>query len=193
MDSERLNVYVLQVMSLLRQAYCSPEYLYYLLPGQKKKVRDEDGALREEVLIADAADFKKRWNTAVDSLDRAIRLLRHPQEFGAVSSRYLPYVSILPAFAALEAEVRSLPAERQLDAQRKIRHWYWASVFMNRYSGSVASTSARDYLDLQAWFTDDSEAARVGENETIHQLSGWPGFDSGCCPTSDEPVEVSTS
>ncbi len=39
-ETERLNVYVLQVMSILRQAYCSPKYLYYLLPGQEKTVRE---------------------------------------------------------------------------------------------------------------------------------------------------------
>ena len=37
-DTGRMNVYILQVMSILRQAYCSPKYLYYLLPGQEKKV-----------------------------------------------------------------------------------------------------------------------------------------------------------
>ena len=31
-----MNVYILQVMSILRQAYCSPKYLYFLLPGQEK-------------------------------------------------------------------------------------------------------------------------------------------------------------
>lgn len=71
-ETERMNVYLLQVMSILRQAYCSPKYLYYL------------------------------------------------------------------------------------DAQRKLRHWYWASVFNNRYSGSVESTSARDYLDVKAWFENDA-------------------------------------
>ena len=64
--------------------------------------------------------------------------------------------SILPAFAALQTALRALPAPRQLDAQRKLRHWYWASVFTNRYSGSVESTSARDYLDVKAWFDDDA-------------------------------------
>ena len=33
-ESRRLNVYALQVMSLLRQNYCSPRYLYYLLPAK---------------------------------------------------------------------------------------------------------------------------------------------------------------
>lgn len=163
-ETERMNVYILQVMSILRQAYCSPKYLYYLLPGQEKKVRDVDGSLRKEVLIRDTSEFEKWWVEAVEALHRAISLLRHPQEFGAISSQYLPYVSILPAFASLQLSARTLPALRQLDAQRKIRHWYWASVFTNRYSGSVESMSARDYLDVKAWFEDEvAEPALIGE------------------------------
>ena len=155
-ETERMNVYILQVMSILRQAYCSPKYLYYLLPGQEKKVREPDGSLRKEVLVPNVAEFKKRWHEAVNGLGRAIELLQHPQEFGAISSQYLPYVSILPVFAAVQALTRALPANRQLDAQRKLRHWYWASVFTNRYSGAVESTSARDFLDLKNWFIDDA-------------------------------------
>ena len=154
-DTERMNVYLLQVMSILRQAYCSPKYLYYLLPGQEKKVREADGSLRREILVPDITDFERRWNQAVKAVESAIKVLSHPQECGAISSQYLPYVSILPAFAALQTALRALPAPRQLDAQRKLRHWYWASVFTNRYSGSVESTSARDYLDVMAWFDDD--------------------------------------
>ncbi len=154
-DTDRMNVYVLQVMSILRQAYCSPKYLYYLLPGQERQFRETDGSFRKEILVPDAGDFEDRWNQAVDSLAQAINLLRHPQEFGAILSRYLPYVSILPVFAALQTVVGQLPAQNRLVSQRKIRHWYWASVFLNRYSGSVESTAARDYLDLNAWFDDD--------------------------------------
>ena len=119
-------------------------------------MRESDGSLRREILVPDVAEFERRWKEAVDAVQSAIKLLRHPQEFGAISSQYLPYVSILPAFAALQTALRALPAPRQLDAQRKLRHWYWASVFTNRYSGSVESTSARDYLDLKAWFDDDA-------------------------------------
>lgn len=155
-ETEKMNVYILQVMSILRQSYCSPKYLYFLLPGQEKPIRDTDGTRRKEVLIADIADFEGRWNSAVDALEGAINVLRHPQEYGAVKSSFLPYVSILPVFAALRAHAKTLPAARQLDARRKLRHWYWASVFNNRYSGSVESTSARDFLDLKAWFEDDT-------------------------------------
>lgn len=123
-ETKKMNVYILQVMSILRQAYCSPNYLYFLLPGQEKSVRDPDGTRRKEILVKNIADFEARWKAAVNALESAINVLRHPQEYGAVSSNFLPYVSILPVFAALRAHSKSLPAERQLDARRKLRHWY---------------------------------------------------------------------
>lgn len=155
-DTEKMNVYILQVMSILRQSYCSPKYLYFLLPGQEKPIRDADGGRRKEVLIPNVEDFEKRWRAAVDAIEGSIKVLMHPQEYGAVKSSFLPYVSILPVFSALRAHSKTLPASRQLDARRKLRHWYWASVFNNRYSGSVESTSARDFLDVKAWFDDDT-------------------------------------
>jgi hypothetical protein len=166
-DTDKMNVYILQVMSILRQAYCSPKYLYYLLPDQEKTVRDANGARHKEILVTDINDFKAAWVQAVNAIESSINLLRHPQEFGAISSSYLPYVSILPAFAALQSHVRSLAANQQLDAQRKVRHWYWASVFNNRYSGAVESTTARDFLDLKAWIEDDKlEPGLIREFET---------------------------
>lgn len=165
--SEKMNVYILQVMSILRQAYCSPKYLYFLLPGQEKPIREPDGTRRKEILVPDIQDFENRWDTAVNALQEAINLLRHPHEFGVVSSAYLPYVSILPAFTAMQAYVKTVAPNRQLTAQRKIRLWYWASVFLNRYSGSVESTSARDFLDVKAWVDDDqNEPSLVQEFKT---------------------------
>jgi len=155
-ETDKMNVYILQVMSILRQGYCSPRYLYFLLPGQEKAVRDPDGTRRKEILIPTTKDFESHWNKAVDAIEDAIKVLVHPQEYGAVSASFLPYVSILPVFAALRAHGKTIPAARQLDARRKLRHWYWASVFNNRYSGSVESTSARDFLDMKAWFDDET-------------------------------------
>ena len=154
-DSDRMNVYVLQVMSLLGQDYCSPKYLYYLLPGEPRRIRQPDGSLRPHVLVPDPADFVRRWEQAVDVLERGIKLLRGRQDFGAISSRFLPYVSIVPAFCAAQEAARNAPAASRLAATRKVRDWYWASVFTNRYSGSVESTTARDVLSVRAWIEDD--------------------------------------
>jgi hypothetical protein len=155
--TQKMNVYVLQVMSILRQAYCSPKYLYFLLPGQTKPIRGTDGSLTKEVLVPTITDFEVLWNRSVTALADAIRALRHPQEFGAVSSKYLPYASILPVFAALQTHLKSCPVEVRFGGQRKIRQWYWASVFTNRYSGSVESTSARDFIDVRAWIDGTGE------------------------------------
>ena len=166
-ETEKMNVYILQVMSILKQAYCSPQYLYFLLPGQQKPIRDADGTRHRETLVPTIADFELLWNDAVGTLEKAIKLLQHPHEFGVISSKYLPYVSILPVFASLQAYVKKLPSDKQLGGQRKVRYWYWASVFTNRYSGSVKSTSARDFLDVKAWLTDDdAEPASVLEFKT---------------------------
>lgn len=154
-ETERMDRYVLQTMSLLRQGYCSPKYLYYLLPEQEKTVREPDGTRHKEILVKDTNEFEALWNRAVDSLEIASRLLQDPREFGAISSKYMPYVSILPAFAAMQAYIKTLPHEKKLDAQGKVRAWYWASVFINRYSGSVESTSARDFLDFKIWLEND--------------------------------------
>lgn len=160
-EIDKLNVYVLQVMSIHRQVYCSPKYLYFLLPGQSKPVRDPDGTRRHEVLVADALTFERDWRAAVEALDKALRMLLHPQEFGVTKTSFLPYKTILPVFAALQMRIGQMTAERKLDAQRKFRTWYWSSVFTNHYSASSESTSARDFTEVLAWIDDGPEPPPV--------------------------------
>lgn len=163
-NTDRMNVYILQVMSILVQSYCSPKYLYYLMPGQEKPIRYPDGSRDIQVLVPRVGDFEKLWDRAVDALDHAIQLLRQPQAFGAIRSDFLPYASILPVFASLQAYISQLPPNQRLNAQTKFRHWYWAAVFTNRYSGSVESTSARDFQDLQRWIeNEEEEPPLIGE------------------------------
>ena len=158
--SDKLNVYVLQVMSILRQNYCSPKYLYYLIPNTKKTIKIGKEK-QEEVLISSAQEFRDRWSDAAASMQESIKLLSHPHEYGVTSSSYMPYVSILPVFSAIRRKVKSIPANSQLSAQRKMRSWYWASVFTNRYSGSMESTSTRDFIDVSAWLDDDDKIPSV--------------------------------
>ena len=154
-SSSRSDVYVLQVMSILAQNYCSPKYLYHLLPGEKRRIRRPDGSSADEVLVSDADDFKRRWSEAVEIIKAGIARLSHPQDFGAISPALLPYTSIVPAFCAALHIANSAPEAERLTAARKVRDWYWASVFTNRYSGSVESTAARDVLALRQWIEDD--------------------------------------
>lgn len=163
-DVEKMNVYVLQTMSLLLQGLCSSKYLYFLIPEVKRPLRDADGTRHSKVQIPTTEQFRLRWDAAVEALEGAIGQLLDPREFGALRPTFLPYVSILPIFSALRAHIRTLPAPRQRDAKSKLRRWYWASVFNGRYSGATDSTSARDFADVKAWFEDDVvEPATIGE------------------------------
>lgn len=163
-ESQKLNVYILQVMSIIRQTYCSPKYLYYLLPGVERKTKAADGSFERQVMVPTPEDFTQRWDHAVKALERAIAQLKHPHEFGVSKSTYLPYVSILPVFAAALAEVEEQPAANRLAARGRFRLWYWASIFTNRYSASSETTAARDFQDLRAWFADEGcEPSVIGQ------------------------------
>ena len=154
-DTPKMNVYVLQVMSILKQSYCSPKYLYFLQPGIKKPIRLPDGTRKHDILIESAEEFVMLWGQALEALERVIELLRHPQEYGAVGQAYIPYASIVPAFAAINNLVTLQPAQKQLSARRKVRLWYWASVLLSRYSSSVESTAARDFVAMREWMVKE--------------------------------------
>ena len=169
--AERMDVYVLQVMSILVQTYCSAKYLYYLLPNKQKPVRKSDGTIGQEILITDIDSFEIHWNEAVRALEAGMSLLNNPREFGVVTDKYLPYLSILPVFSALQADINKLDSSKILNAQIKFKKWYWASVFSNRYSKSSETTAARDFLDITNWFdNDDNEPDCITEFDSHFDL-----------------------
>lgn len=154
-DTKKMKTYILQVMSVLEQAYCSPKYLYYLVPESKKTIRKEDGSKEQIVLIKNVEQFNQRWSQSVRALKKAIESLKNPRDYGAIKSAFVPYPSIIPAFAAIKEFVAETKPTNTLDVNRKIRKWYWASIFTNHYSSSVESTTAKDFMSLKKWFEDD--------------------------------------
>lgn len=162
-DTKKMKTYILQVMSVLEQAYCSSKYLYYLVPESKKTIRLADGSTEQIVLIEDVEEFNTRWHQSVQALKKAIENLKNPRDFGAVKSAFVPYPSIIPAFASIKEFVNETKPTNTLDVNRKIRKWYWASIFTNRYSSSVESTTAKDFMSLKKWFSNNDEVPDVIE------------------------------
>lgn len=155
-DPEKMKIYIFQVMSILEQTYCSSKYLYYLVPEAVKTIK-EKGASKQIVLIKDKAEFEAKWFMSVDALKKSISTLKSPRDFGAISAKFVPYPSIIPAFTAIKKHVENTGYKNILDVNSKIKKWYWASIFTENYSSSVESTSAKDFLDLKKWFDDDTE------------------------------------
>lgn len=155
-DEKKMKIYVLQVMSVLEQIYCSPKYLYYMVPESVKTIRKPDGTQEKVVLIEDTKEFKERWEQSVSALQNAIRTLQNPRDYGAIKAAFVPYPSIIPAFASIKEYVRIEKPSNMIDVSEKIRKWYWSSIFINRYSSSVETSTAKDYQGLQKWFKDDN-------------------------------------
>ncbi len=158
---KKMKIYILQVMSILEQSYCSPKYLYYLVPEAIKTIKKSDGTKEQISLVNTTEEFIDKWDNAVNTLEKAIESLKNPRDFGAIRSDFVPYPSVIPAFAAIKAFVKSSDLKNKLDVQSKIRKWYWASIFTNRYSSAVESTSAKDFQDLKEWFIDDDAEPEV--------------------------------
>ena len=132
------------------------QYLYYLLPGRKSRFVIQMVTAGKKYSFPISTILKNIGIELLTAVEKAIMLLRHPQEFGVISSQYLPYVSILPVFAALQHHISTIPASNKswmLNVNYAIGIGPRSSL--NRYSGSVESTSARDFLDVKAWLEDE--------------------------------------
>jgi len=159
--SDKMKVYILQVMSILAQSYCSPKYLYYLVPGEKKTIRKPDGSKEKVVLIKNGEEFISKWNDAVETIKQTITALKNPRDFGAIKPKFVPYPSIIPPLSAIKKYVMDNDIEGKGVINDKIKLWYWASVFTKNYSSSVESQSAKDFNDLRKWFQNDEVVPEV--------------------------------
>lgn len=156
-DSSKMKIYVLQVMSILLQTYCAPQYLYYLVPQSIKTIREKDGTKQQVVLIENEQEFKKKWIEAFNAIKKTIASLKNPRDFGAIKADFVPYPSIIPVLSAIKRHVEVSDYKAKVDINQQIRQWYWASIFLSRYSSSVESTAAKDFTDLKKWFNDPQQ------------------------------------
>lgn len=152
-----IKTHILMIMSIMKQNYCSPKYLYYLVPNETKKIKNEEGKVEEIVLIENKDAFIALWDKAVKAIGKSLTSLKNPRDFGAITSKFLPYPSIIPCLSAIKAYVDQSDLKNKVDIHSKIRKWYWSSIFLNRYSSAVESTSTKDYMEMKKWFEDDDE------------------------------------
>lgn len=159
-DDEKMRVYLLQVMSIIKQGYCSPKYLYFLVPKTTKSVK-EDGIKSKKILIKDNLEFLESWKQAVNIIKQGVKILQNPRDYGAVSSKFIPYPSMIPVFSVLNYEKNDDVYPNKKQNEKKIKNWYWASIFTKNYSSAVESQTQKDWTDLKRWFNDDLNIPKV--------------------------------
>lgn len=169
-DEGRMRLYLLQTMSILKQGYCSPKYLYYLIPSSKKVIKSSDGSKKEVILIKTSEEFIKLWNSVVERVKSTIKILQNPRDFGAINTRFLPYPTMIPILTAINVDKENYQGGQEIES--KIKKWYWSSIFTKNYSSAVESQMTKDFYDIQKWFKNDDDYPGVIEqcNNEINYL-----------------------
>ena len=109
-------------------------------------------------------NFAEDFERAALALDKALQKIRSTQGYGAFDKKWLPY----PSMAAPLAALIDLSDSEKLDsaATKAIDRWYWGSVFDERYSSAVESTTTRDYRDVR-----DFLSGKKVESEVLKEIS----------------------
>ena len=157
----KAKIYILQTMSLLKQEYCAPKYLYFLVPGVKKKTREKSGKFKDVILVDSKENFDELWEQSLEKNLLALRIIMDPKKYGAVNSRLIPYPTMIPILAALTIEKEKKEYVDKKSIDEKINAWYWSSIFTGNYSGSVETQMSQDLREIRKWFLDDSKVPLV--------------------------------
>ncbi len=158
-DPDKGKILILQTMSMLRQDYCAAKFLYYLVPGAIKRIREKDGSFHATTLVNSEDEFKKLWSEAVELNLAALRVVSNQKDLGAIVPKFIPYPTLLPILSVLLNEKTKV--ENQKGAEEKLRAWYWSSVFTQNYSSSVESQMAQDLREMREWLVNDKAAPDV--------------------------------
>lgn len=160
-ELEKMNIYLLQYMSIRLQGYCSPKYLYYLVPNTQKTIRNEDGTKERVTIMNSIEEFSKYWEEAIQYTQKAIQKIENYRDFGSIQPKFIPYPTMIPLLGVLIKEKENLEIPFQQSFDKKITQWYWASVLSKNYSSSVESTMTKDYFDFKEWINDDTQVPNV--------------------------------
>jgi hypothetical protein len=180
LDNEKLkevdrnmNEYLLKLISLHIQSYCSSKYIYNLIPGAKTKKRTPSGQIEEVELVRDKSEFVELWENACKYAEKARERIMNvgPRAFGAIKSKFIPNTTIIPVLGAVLWEREK--HEDRPDFREALSKWYWSATLSGDYSGSSDTVMAQDFRGWQRWLNEGTEidrATRVNEDFIENEL-----------------------
>jgi len=156
-----MNEYLLKLISLIKQNYCSSRYIYNLIPDKKTLRKDETGKKYEEILVKNGEEFRLLWKNACQYAEKARQLIMHTGDgdFGAVKSDFIPNTTIVPVLGAILWEYKG--DIDKVSFKSNLKKWYWSAVLSEDYSGSSDSVMAKDFRDWKEWIHNATPIERT--------------------------------
>ena len=158
-----MNEYLLKLISLTKQNYCSSKYIYNLIPEQKTVRKDEHGKKYEELLVKDGKEFKVLWHNACKYAGKAREIIINTgaYDFGAIKLNFIPNTTMVPVLGAILWVYENDPDEPVF--KKAVKSWYWAAALSEDYSGSSDSVMAKDFRDWKEWMASGQGIERVNK------------------------------
>lgn len=156
-----MNEYLLKLISLVKQNYCSSKYIYNLIPGEKTLKKDDTGKTYKEVLVKDGEEFKNLWTNACKYAEKARKIIMNTgfKDFGAIKPGFIPNSTIVPVLGAILWTQQGKPDD--FSFRSYLIKWYWAAVLSEDYSGSSDSVMAKDFRDWKEWINNQESVERI--------------------------------
>ncbi|MBC8185772.1 DUF262 domain-containing protein [candidate division KSB1 bacterium] len=156
-----MNEYLLKLISLTKQNYCSSKYIYNLIPGQKTIRKDTSGKKYEDELVKTGEDFIALWKEACKYAEKAREIIMNTgdADFGAIKTDFVPNTTIVPVLGAILKEYNGYPDNSNF--KKNLKKWYWAAVLSEDYSGSSDSVMAKDFRDWKEWINKGKSIERI--------------------------------
>jgi len=104
-------------------------------------------------------EIATHWDGAVRGIAGSLELLR--EECGVLSAKWLPYGTMLVTLGAAWSEVEKATGPAIGAARSKLKRWFWAATFAQRYENQVNSRAESDAPLLIGWIRGDGNAPAV--------------------------------
>jgi len=156
-----MGEYLLKLISLIKQNYCSSKYIYNLIPGEKTIRKDEYGKKYEEILVENGGKFKDLWQQSCKYAEKARKIIMNTGDgdFGAIKKEFIPNTTIIPVLGAILWEYKGDIDD--INFKHILKKWYWSAVFSEDYSGSSDSVMAKDFRDWKEWINNGKSIERI--------------------------------
>ncbi|MBR4382595.1 MAG: DUF262 domain-containing protein [Selenomonadaceae bacterium] len=107
----------------------------------------------EDVLKLDCGDYLTHKDPIAEGFVESAKFLK---EEGITTRKYLPYKPQLIPMAAIFAKLNSLN-KNDAASRKKIRQWYWCSVFSEAYRDGQGGRFAKDIVQVMDWIVRDKK------------------------------------
>jgi hypothetical protein len=152
-----MNEYLLKLISLIKQNYCSSKYIYNLIPGEKIIRKDELGKNYKDTLVKDGEEFRNLWKNSCKYAEKARKTIMN--DFAAVKTDFIPNTTIVPVLGAILWEYKE--DTDNINFKNNLKRWYWSAVLSEDYSGSSDSVMAKDFRDWKEWINTKKNIDRI--------------------------------